>query len=67
MKTRRALTFVLLLAAATGIAAQTAADRETLAKIRTEGMERSQTLPVFEMLTTVIERLTDTMMAMRLL
>src|SRR5262245_43035230 len=54
MKTRRALTFVLLLAAATGVSGQTAADRETLAKIRSEGMERSQTLPVFDMLTTGI-------------
>ena len=34
--------------------AQTGADPAVLARIRTEGMERSQTLPVFEMLTTVI-------------
>jgi len=34
--------------------AQTGADPAVLARIRTEGMDRSQTLPVFEMLTTVI-------------
>ena len=36
------------------IGAQTGADSAVLARIRTEGMERSQTLPVFETLTTVI-------------
>lgn len=36
------------------IGAQTGADPAVLARIRTEGMEHSQTQPVFEMLTTVI-------------
>src|SRR5262245_18307275 len=36
------------------MSAQTGADLAVLARIRTEGMERSQTQPVFDMLTTVI-------------
>src|SRR5258705_2295341 len=54
MTTRRVLIPVVFLAASSLLSGQTAADREILAKIRTEGMEHSQTLPVFDMLTTVI-------------
>src|SRR6185503_17205191 len=42
---------VLVLCGATIIAAQAQSDRDVLARIRTEGLERSQVVPVFDMLT----------------
>jgi carboxypeptidase Q len=45
---------VLVLCGATIIAAQAQSDRDVLARIRTEGLERSQVVPVFDMLTVKI-------------
>jgi hypothetical protein len=54
MTNRRVLVTLVLLTMSVVVFGQTAADRELLAKIRTEGMEHSQAVPVFDTLTTVI-------------
>jgi carboxypeptidase Q len=45
---------VLVLCGAALVAAQAQSDRDVLARIRTEGLERSQVVPVFDMLTVTI-------------
>ena len=54
MTRRSAWVVVGLVAMGAAASGQTRADPATLARIRAEGMERSQTLPVFDMLTTTI-------------
>src|SRR5258706_15891462 len=54
MTNRRVLVTLVLLTMSVVVFGQTAADRELLAKIRTEGMEHSQAVSVFDTLTTVI-------------
>jgi carboxypeptidase Q len=54
MSVRRWLIAVLVLTTSGAVFGQIAADRETLAKIRTEGMEHSQAVAVFDTLTTTI-------------
>src|SRR5688572_7226315 len=54
MMKRAAVHFVLLVGLGVGISGQSAAEREMLEGIRSEGMERSQVASVFEMLTNEI-------------
>ena len=54
MTKRSVWVFIGLLATGAGAFGQSGPDPAVLARIRAEGMERSQTLPVFEMLTTTI-------------